>query len=153
MKKLIGLFLLAGLNVGILHAAGADAKVSMSAIISPRENESYVDTGSEVSAEITLNSSAGLVSTITVPSGMKGFCAYSRTNTSRFSVQNGSTARAAEAVGTVSAGAAASESSFTIGGILKADQWTCRLLPFDGSSRTMYLRSTTGSVVVDLEFY
>lgn len=151
MKKVLSLFAFSILMSCGLYAAGTESKVSGNVSISPRENESYVDTGGEISAEITLSASAGQVSTITVPSGYKAFCAYPRTNHARFSVQNGSVSRLAGAVGTVSAGASAGESNFGIGGILKNDIWTCRLLPYDGSERYIYLRSTTGSVVVDFE--
>lgn len=118
-----------------------------------RIDESYVDTGKEESVEVTLSATAGLVSTVTVPSWAKGFRLYPRSNHIRFSVQIGTTERAVEAVGTATAGAAVSTTTVNVGGIAKNDVWETRLLPADNRPRYIYLRSTTTSVVVDLEFF
>ena len=121
-----------------------------------REFESYVDTGFEQSAEVTLSASAGQISTVTVPSNAKGFRMYPRTNAIRFSVELGtSESRVVAAVGTVSTGAAIAESDLTNGGVVKPDAWETRLLPATTPSvqRFIYLRSITASVVVDFEIF
>ena len=109
-------------------------------------SESYIDTGNELSIEITL-STAGTVTTVTLPDSAKGFKLYPRTNNVRFSVNN----TAAAAVGTSSATSIAA-SALTVGGIAKENAWETRLLP-PGTSRTLTIRSVTSSVVCDLETF
>ena len=112
-----------------------------------RQFESYVDTGAEQSIEITLSGTPGTVTTVTLPAAAKGFKLYPRTNHVRFSVDNTSLA----AVATSSAATIAA-SAFAVGGIAKGDMWETRLLP-SATTRTLSLRSTTASVVVDLEVF
>lgn len=120
-----------------------------------REFESYVDTGNEVSSEVTLSATPGTVTAITIPNQYKGFRLYPRTNHVRFSVN-----RSAAAVGTVATGnQAATIGNFDTGGVAKAEAWETRLLPAVGTnnstsqSRVLYLRSITASVVVDVELF
>ena len=145
MKKILFAIIIFGCSA--LSYAAADKSLS------GREFESYEDAGTCVtSVEVTLGS-AGIVSTATVPSCAKGFRIYPRTNHVRFSVQIGNSSNFPEAVGTVSSGAEVTSSSLKVGGIAKNDLWETRLLPYDGRQRYLYLRSTTSSVVVDLEFF
>jgi hypothetical protein len=120
---------------------------SNAARLEARQIESYVDTANESSLEVTLSGTPGTVTTITLPNTAKGFKLYPRTNHIRFSVNNTSTA----AVGTSSSTTVAA-SVFAVGGIAKNDMWETRLLP-NGASRTLSLRSTTASVVVDVEVF
>jgi hypothetical protein len=145
LRALVFVGCIAWINALSFAASSAEPKA--------RIDESYQDTGGEVSAEVTLSASAGLISTVTVPSWAKGVRFYPRTNHVRFSIQDGETSRVVAAVGTASAGAAVSTTTVTTGGIAKNDMWETRLLPFTGRQRYIYLRSTTASVVVDLEFF
>lgn len=112
-----------------------------------RVSESYVDTGSEQSIEITLSGTPGTVTTLTLPNTSKGVKIFARTNHVRFAVNN----TAVAAVGTSSSQTIAA-TVLTVGGIAKADQWETRLLP-SGTTRTLSIRSTTASVVVDVEVF
>ena len=119
------------------------------------ERESYFDTGNEVSSEVTLSATPGTVTAITVPAGYKGFRLYPRVNNIRFSVN-----RSAAAVGTVATdNQAGTIANFGAGGIAKGEMWETRLFPAEGTngsqsqSRVIYLRSTTASVVVDVELF
>lgn len=145
------------LVLGLLVACGMTAEAASKKHTTTRHFESYADTGNELSVEVTL-SSANVVSTVTVPSNAKGFRIYSRSNNSRFAVQLGDTERSAEAVGSVDGSVApadldVAEVDLGVGGIAKADAWETRLLPANGNDRTIYLRSTTANVVIDLEFF
>ena len=115
-----------------------------------RQMESYSDTGNEKSIEVTLSGTPGTLTTITVPAWAKGFKLYPRSNAVRFAV--GKSTRTAAAVG-ASSGASLTESDMGVGGICKADMWETRLLPSNTTGRVMTLRSTTASVVIDVEFF
>ena len=105
------------------------------------------DTSREKSIEITLSGTPGELSTVTLPDDAIGFKIYPRTNHIRFAVNQGA---AAVATGTTTVTAA----NFAVGGIAKNDMWEVRLLPprYLGA-RILTLRSTTASVVVDLEVF
>lgn len=94
-------------------------------------------TGTLKSGEYTLSASAGTVTSIAVPSGVRGFRLYPRSNNCRFAVGEDP---AAVGVGALATGA-----------IAKADQWETRILP--AGAATVRLRSTTASLVVDVEFF
>ncbi len=118
--------------------------------------ESFVDTGAEQSIEITLSGTPGTLTTVTLPDTAKGFKLYPRSNHVRFAVYQSSSARTLAAVATDSDGTVAA-TDFAIGGIAKADQWETRLLPSklvpSTTTRILTLRSTTASVVCDLEVF
>jgi len=135
--------------------SGKLAHAAASKSLEQRQFEAYEDSAQLVSAELTLSATVGVVSTVTIPSWAKGVRMYSRTNTSRFAVQNGTTQITLGAVTalTSSADAVTTEALMAVGGILKNDQWETRLLPYDGRQRYLYLRSATASTVVDVEFF
>lgn len=121
--------------------------------------ESYADTGAERSIEVTLSGTPGTLTTITLPSDVKGFRLYPRTNSVRFAVYHLNNARTLAAVATDSTGTVAS-TAFAIGGIAKNDLWETRLLPSvqkypNGTAinRVLTLRSITASVVIDVEIF
>jgi len=116
-----------------------------------RQWESYEDTAFERSIEITLDATPGNLTTVTLPDDCKGFRLYPRSNHIRFAVSNGTFSRTLAAVATDSDGTVAA-SDFAIGGIAKNDTWETRLLP-SGTTRILTLRSTTASVVVDVEVF
>ena len=119
-----------------------------SASLNARQIESYVDTGHEASIEVTLSATPGTVTTITIPDNAKGFKIFPRSSPVRFAVNNTSIA----AVGASSATTIAAN-AFGAGAVAKADLWETRLLPSSGTGRTISLRSTAASVVVDLEVF
>ncbi len=146
MKKLIivSIFLMCA---AVSHAASNKG-------MADRQWESYSDTGKEKSIELTLSSSAGVVSTVTVPSWAKGFRLYPRTNAIRFSVRLESNSSDVNISSTVASSAISiAEDNLGRGGIAKPDGWETRLLPADATTRLLYLRSATSSVVVDVEFF
>lgn len=116
--------------------------------------ESLVDTGSESSIEITLSSTAGNLTIVTLPTTAKGFKLYPRSSSIRFAVYQSDAARTLAAVATAT-GSTVAIGAFAIGAIAKNDVWEVRLLPpvLLGKDRTLSLRSTAGSVVVDLETF
>jgi len=119
-----------------------------------RVRESYVDTGKVTSIEITLSAAAGTVSTVTIPSWAKGFRLYPRTNHIRFSVREVSdTVDVVLSTVTTSSILIITSTDPARGGIAKANLWETRLLPFDGTTRTIHFMSATASVVLDLEFF
>ncbi len=150
MKKLIILAILFGVAPSLYAASNKD--------LSGRVFQSYDDTGKVQSLELTLSGTAGLASTVTIPSWANGFRLYPRSNSIRFYVDT-STVSAIQAVGVVATGAAASTNSFTNGDIAKNDLWETRLLPCSGGSgsgctqRYLYLNSTTVSVVIDVTVF
>jgi hypothetical protein len=103
--------------------------------------------GAVRSCEVTLSSSAGTVTVVTLPSTARGVRLFPRTNHVRFSLDH-----APVAVGTDTTTAVA-VAKLTQGGVAKADQWTTRSLPGDRVAHTLQLRSTTASVVVDIEVW
>ena len=115
-----------------------------------RHFESYEDTGKEVSAEITLSATPGTVTSVVLPTTAKGIKLYPRSNHIRFSINTSTAAVATVAANDQTVVAA----DLAVGGIAKADLWEIRLLPaYKDAARTLYLRSTTASVVVDLEVF
>ncbi len=120
--------------------------MAVSSDYNARVFESHVDTGNEKSIEVTM-STAGTVTTITLPDTARGFKLYPRTSHIRFAVGN----TAIAAVATSSATTIAS-TAFAVGGIAKPDAWEVRLLP-SGATRTLSIRSITSSVVVDVEVF
>jgi hypothetical protein len=135
MKKFLVAFLLIGLLVFSGIGYSADEVLFRS------------DTGNSKSIEITLDGTPGALSTVTLPSDAIGFKIWPRTNHVRFAINQ---ALAAVATGTTTIAA----SDLAVGGIAKNDQWEVRLLPpaYKGT-RILTLRSTTASVVVDLEVF
>lgn len=145
MKKLMlfGFVLLATVSA---HAASEFG-------LTGRQHESYDDTLNVRSIELTLSGTPGVISTITVPSGAKGFRLYPRSNHIRFMVNAGGSTNQIAAVAASSALIITSTDAAR-GGIAKNDAWETRLLPaIDNRPRYLYLRSTTASVVVDIEFF
>lgn len=119
-----------------------------------REFEAYVDCGQEVSCQITLGT-AGVVTTVDIPTFSKGVKMIASTNPGRFSVGFSSQSRSVAAIGT-SSSASVGVGDFNIGGILKADVAEVRLLPSinqESGTRKLYLRSTTNNLVVQVEFF
>lgn len=96
-------------------------------------------TGELSSTEVTLSATPGTVTSIDIPDTARRVRIYPRTNHVRFAI-----GEAPAAVGT--------NNTFGTGGIAKADAWEERLLE-EGTGRTLQLRSTTASVVVDVEAY
>jgi hypothetical protein len=102
--------------------------------------------GALASIEITLSATPGTVTTVTIPDTARGIRLYPRSNAIRFAIGEDPAAVATSSSTTIAA------SALAVGGIAKADTWEVRLLEA-GSSRTVRLRSTTASVVVDLEVF
>lgn len=98
------------------------------------------------SLEVTLSGTPGTVTTITLPNTARGIRLFPRSNHIRFAIGESPAAVGASSSQTVAAAA------FGAGGIAKADLWEVRLLEA-GASRTLRLRSTTASVVVDIECF
>jgi hypothetical protein len=98
------------------------------------------------SIEITLSATPGTVTTVSLPDETIGFRLYPRSNACRFAVGKVPAAVATSGATSIPASALAT------GGIAKADAWETRLLE-TGQSRTLRLRSTTASLVVDLEVF
>ncbi len=122
-----------------------------------REQESYFDTSLERSIECTLDGTPGTLTTITLPTDVKGFRLYPRTNHVRFAVYYSNNPRTLAAVATDTDNTVAA-ADFAIGGIAKNDIWETRLLPPDrsnngGPARILTLRSITADVVVDVELF
>jgi hypothetical protein len=117
-----------------------------------REMESYVDTGSEKSIQITLSGTPGTVTTVSLPDEAKGFRMYPD-NACRFGINQTPAAIATSSATTIAS------SAFALGGIAKASAWETRLLPSPVKTkatdleRTLQLRSTTASVVIELEIF
>lgn len=150
MKKWFGILIAFTVLLSTAPAFAAAGQSQMEML-----KESYSDTGSEASIEITLSGTPGNLTTVTLPTTAKGFRLYPRTNHVRFAVYNSDSARTLAAVATDSDGTVAA-ADLAIGGIAKNDQWETRLLPAEpqGSvGRVLTLRSTTASVVVDLETF
>jgi hypothetical protein len=103
-------------------------------------------TGALASIEITLSGTPGTVTTVTIPDTARGVRLYPRSNAIRFAIGEDPAAVATSSSTTIAATALA------VGGIAKPDQWEVRLLEA-GTGRTVRLRSTTASVVVDLEVF
>lgn len=124
-----------------------------------RETESYVDSDRVQSMSVTLSGSAGTVTSITLPRWAKGFRLKPATNAGRFSVGRTPAAQAAKTATTLAT------SDFAEGAAMEADVWEARLLPsvarkadgtVDPSSaagRVLKLRSTTASLVVQVELF
>lgn len=93
--------------------------------------------GALVSSEVTLSGTPGTVSSVTLPDSAQGFRIFPRSNAVRFAIGEDPAA-----VGT--------GGTFTVGGVAKADAWETRTLDA-GASRTLRLRSTVASVVIDVE--
>lgn len=149
MKKLF-LAVLIGISIQAQLFAAADNSSS------GRADESYVDTGTETSIEATLSATPGTLKTIDIPDTAKGFKLYPRTNHIRFAVYQANSERVLAAVATSAAGSnTIADTDLAIGGIAKNDMWEVRLLPpkTPETTRVLTLRSTTGSVVVDVEFF
>ncbi len=117
-----------------------------------REMESYVDTGKSKSIEITL-STAGTVTTLTLPSDAKGFRVYSSTDRIRFSVNNTVEVKATSVLTTIPA------SALAVGGIVLPGYWETRLLPSivktksTDPQRTISFSSALDNSVFDLETF
>lgn len=103
-------------------------------------------TGALSSIQVTLSGTPGTVTTITLPDTARGVRLYPRTSNVRFAVGEDPAA-----VGTSSATTVAA-SVFAVGDVAKADQFEVRILE-SGTSRTLRLRSTTASVVVDVSVF
>ena len=133
-----------------VFAITADVKPLPSGI----ESQSFSDTLNEKSIEVTLSATPGNLTTVTLPDNAKGFKLFPRTNHVRFAVYYDGTVRTLAAVATDSDGTVAA-ADLAIGGIAKNDMWEVRLLPGDSinTDRILTLRSTTASVVVDLEVF
>lgn len=117
-----------------------------------REMESYVDTGKEKSINITL-STAGTVTTVTLPNEAKGFRVYTATDPLRFAVNETVEAAATSALTTIPA------SAFSTGGDILTGFWDARLLPSpvktkqSQTPRTLSFRSTADNSVFTLELF
>ena len=98
------------------------------------------------SIEITLSGTPGTVTTVTIPDTAQGFRLYPRANACRFAVGEDPAAVGASSSTTIAAAA------FGAGGIAKPDQWETRLIA-PGAGRTVRLRSTTASLIVDMEVF
>lgn len=116
-----------------------------------REYESHVDTGKEMSCQITLSGTPSTVTTVTIPVNYKGFRIYSASDDLRFGVS-----QTVAAVGT-SSSTTVTISDFAIGGVVIAGQWETRLLPNQDvgttTERTITLSSTSASSVLTLELF
>jgi len=118
------------------------------------ETESYFDTGAEASIELTLDTTPGTLTTVTLPDAAKGFRLYPRTNACRFAVYASGSTRTLAAVATDTDNTVAA-ADLAIGGIAKADVWETRLLPSynNTADRILTIRSLTADAVVDLEVF
>lgn len=116
--------------------------------------EQDIDTGGERSIELELDGTPGTLTTITLPNDAKGFRLYPRGNHARFAVYQSGSVRELAAVATDTDNTVAA-SDLAIGGIAKADMWETRLLPpWNGTNdRILTVRSTTASLIVDLEVF
>jgi hypothetical protein len=129
-----------------IQAASADAISIGEVTATNTELAADAIQGQLASIEITLSGTAGTVTTVTIPDTARGIRLYPRSDAIRFAVGENPAA-----VGTSSSTTIAA-SSLAVGGIAKSDQWEVRLLEA-GTSRTVRLRSTTASVVVDMEVF
>ena len=108
-------------------------------------NDLSVDTGLEKAVQITL-STAGTVTTVTLPNDARGFKIVPQTNNVYFAVNGTVADLATSSLTTIPA------SAFSRNGICYADSMEVRLLP-DGTDRTLQLRSPVDSTVLDLEVF
>lgn len=117
-----------------------------------REMESYVDTGSTKSLEVTLSGTPGTVSTVYIPTDAKGFKIISASKV-RFAVN------ATVAVVGTSSTASTASSVFTNGGVAEAGLAEVRLLPSNKKTKSTDLEryitliSLVASVVVTIEVF
>ena len=121
--------------------------------VGSREMESYVDTGIEQSANITLSATPETITTVTLPADVKGFRMYSASNNIRFAVNGTVVAVGASSSQTVAA------TVFKRGGVVLAGAWETRLLPSavrtksTDANRTITLYSLVASTAVTIELF
>lgn len=117
-------------------------------------NDNQIDVGVERSIEITLNGTPGTLTTVTLPTDVKGIKLYPRTTPIRFAAYYGNSVRTLAAVSTDTSGTVIA-ANLAIGGVAKNDIWETRLLMpnLQATTRILTIRSTTASAVVDLEVF
>lgn len=110
-------------------------------------------TGALAHARATLNATPETLTTLQIPSWARGFRLWPTGAQIRFAVGEDPGALYAPAAAGAGVAQDLLSANYGVGAIAKPDTWETRLLTPSFAARTLRLRSTTASVVVDVDFF